>query len=383
MLPEIRLKIQVQGRHPWFYRKMIRRPEEPIPAGSAVRVVDRGGRKVGIGFYNHRTELALRMLTRETGPTDPDALLLDLLDRAIQLRHEVLDLPAVTDGYRLAHAEGDGLPGLILDKLGDAVVAQVFSLCVRQRIDALGERLLSRWPKLRLVMTDDATARKREGFEPAPRPPRVETDVVEHGVRYRVVAGHGHKTGFFADQRDNRMRVRQLARGRHVLDLCCNAGGFAIHAALGGARSVRAVDLDEEVVEIARGNARANRQEVELEHGDAFDVLRDAKPGRQDLIVLDPPKWASGKGEVDAALRRYRDLNRLALQKLASGGLLATFSCSGAVSETKFLATLRDAAMDAGRDARILFQGGAGPDHPVAVECPETRYLKAVFLEVR
>jgi 23S rRNA (cytosine1962-C5)-methyltransferase len=382
VLPEVALKIRVQGRHPWFYRKMVRRPERPIPAGSAVRVVDRERRFVGVGFYNNRTDLALRMLAR-ADVEDPDAFLLGLLDDAIALREDVLQLPGITNGYRLVHGEGDGFPGLILDRLGEAVIAQVFSLCIQQRIEAIGEHLLRRWPSARLVLTVDETARQREGMERVPAPGRVDVEVEEHGVRYAVRAGQGHKTGFFADQRDARQLIRRLSEGRRVLDLCCNAGGFGINSARGGAREVVGMDLDEEVVAIAEGNARANRAKVRFEHGDAFDALRELRPGRFDLMVLDPPKWATGKNEVESGLVRYRDLNRLAFEASSPGTLILTCSCSGAVSEGAFLATLRDAASQARRDVRVLQVMGAGPDHPVALECPETRYLKAVLLEVR
>ena len=386
MLPELRLKIRVHGRHPWFFRKMIQRPERVVPAGSAVRVVDRDGHPVGLGFYNPRTDLALRMLSRSGDRhdgDDPVRVLLTLLDAALALRDDTLALPRVTDGYRIVHAEGDGFPGLILDRLGDAIVAQVFALGVQKHLEPIGEALLRRWPKARLVLTLDAQGKQREGLETVPPPGKVEVEVVEHGVRYAVRAGHGHKTGFFADQRDNRQLVRRLARGRRVLDLCCNAGGFALNAHAGGARAVVAVDLDEESVDRTRRNAERNQAAVHVRHGDAFDTLRELGRDDFDLLVLDPPKWATGKDEVESGVRRYADFNRLAFEKAAPGTLILTCSCSGAVSESRFLAVLRDAAADAGRDARVLHVGGAGPDHPVALECPETRYLKAVLLEVR
>lgn len=180
-----------------------------------------------------------------------------------------------------------------------------------------------------------------------PPPPRVEVDVVEHGVRYAVRAGHGHKTGFFADQRDARQTIRRLARGRRVLDLCCNSGGFAINAHKGGARSVLAIDLDEESVERTRQNAKRNDARVEVKHADAFDTLRETRAGAFDLLVLDPPKWASGKDEVEDGMRRYQDFNRLAFERATPGTLILTCSCSGAVSESRFLAMLRDAAAEA------------------------------------
>ncbi|MCC6784150.1 MAG: class I SAM-dependent rRNA methyltransferase [Planctomycetes bacterium] len=386
MLPELRLKIRVHGRHPWFFRKMIQRPERVVPAGSCVRVVDRDGRAVGIGFYNPRTELALRMVAREGdahASEDADAMLAALLDAALALREDVLQLPKVSDGYRLVHADGDGFPGLILDKLGDAIVAQVFSLAVQKRIERIGERLLARWPRSRLVLTIDPTAKEREGLENVPPPGRVEVEVVEHGVRYAVRAGHGHKTGFFADQRDNRQLVRRLAKGRRVLDLCCNAGGFALNAVRGGAREVVALDLDEASVERTRENAARNDCRLEVRHGDAFDALRELRPNGFDLLVLDPPKWANGKDELEDGARRYFDFNRLAFDRAPRGALVLSCSCSGALSEARFLAILRDAAAEAGRDVRVLELRGAGPDHPVALECAETRYLKAVLMELR
>jgi 23S rRNA (cytosine1962-C5)-methyltransferase len=382
MLPRVDLKVRVHGRHPWFYRKMVARPAAPLPAGSAVHVRDKTGAPVGTGFYNARTELALRLLTREA-VDDVDAVLRARLDQAQALREDVLRLPAVTDAYRLVHSEGDGFPGLVLDRLGGAIVAQVFSLCMMQRIEPIGEHLLERAPGTRLVLTADPDAARREGFErPPPSAPR-EAEISEHGVRFVVRPGHGHKTGFFADQRDMRQLVRGLARGRSVLDLFCNSGGFALAAMRGGARRALAVDLDEEAVAQVRVNAQRNALRVDAAHGDAFDVLREVAAGAHDLIVLDPPKWARGRGEVEDALRRYADLNRLALEKTRPGAVLLTCSCSGAVSEARFLRVIEDAAAAAGRDARALGVFGAGPDHPVAIECPETRYLKAVLLHVR
>lgn len=392
-LPELRLKVRVHGRHPWFFRKMIHKPAERLAAGAAVRVFDRDGKPVGIGFYNPRTELALRMLARTAdGGTPPEAAsdpqfdplaeLLRRLDLAIRRREELLQLPEVTNGYRLVHAEGDGISGLILDRLGDAVVAQVFAEAILARIEPIGEALQRRYPTAQLVLTVDDEAARREGMERPPRLRAQPTEVLEHGIRYGVVPGTGHKTGFFADQRDNRLLLGSLARGRRVLDLCCHAGGFAMHAVRGGARSVLAADLDEAAVALAAENAKRNRLRFELRHADAFDLLREVTPGAHDCIVLDPPKWAAGKGEVAAASRRYFDLNLLALQKLAPGGLLLTCSCSGALAEERFLALLAKAAAEAGRDARVLHLRGAGPDHPVALECPETRYLKCVLLQV-
>jgi 23S rRNA (cytosine1962-C5)-methyltransferase len=381
-LPELRLKVRATGRHPWFYRKMIQKPDQPLPAGTPAKVRDRDGHLVGTGFYNPRAELALRMWSDEA-VTDVRAHFVGALQRAVALREEVLDLPRTTDAYRLVHAEADGFPGLVLDKLGSAFVAQVASLGMLQQLEPLGEWLLAKYKDSKLVLLQDRDWAEREGMDKLPRPPAVRTTVREHGLHYAVEAGTGHKTGFFADQRDNRWLVRQLAKGRAVLDLCCNSGGFAMNAAAGGAVKVLAADLDEAMVAQTQRNVEQNRLRVHAVHGDAFDLLRDAEPGAHDLIVLDPPKWVHHKEELETGLQRYMDLNRLGLQKVDRGGLVVTCSCSGSVSEDAFLRMLRDAAAAARRDVRLLFLRGAGADHPVAVECPETRYLKVAVLQVR
>jgi 23S rRNA (cytosine1962-C5)-methyltransferase len=381
-LPELRLKVRTHGRHPWFYRKMIQKPDAPLPAGTPAKVRDREGRLVGTGFYNPRAELALRMFADDV-VTDVAAHFVTTLQRAVALREDVLALPRVTDAFRLVHAEGDGCPGLVLDKLGEVFVAQVASLGMQQQLEPLGQWLLRRWPQGKLVLLQDKDWAEREGMEKLPRPPAVATTVREHGLRYAVQAGTGHKTGFFADQRDNRWLVRQLAKGRAVLDLCCNSGGFALNAAAGGAAKVLAADLDEVMVEQTRANAAQNQLQVATVHGDAFDLLRQAQPGAHDLIVLDPPKWVHHKDELEAGLQRYADLNRLGLEKVDRGGIVVTCSCSGSVGEETFLRMLRDAAAAARRDVRVLMLRGAGADHPVALECPETRYLKVAVLQAR
>ena len=381
-LPTIQLRIRVTGRHPRFFRKQVQKPEQRIPAGSMVFVKDKTGRPVGTGFYNSRSQIALRMLDRGRSPCGPERVL-ELLDSAIELRENTLGLAERSDAYRLVHAEGDGLPGLILDKLGSAIVAQLASKAMETQIEAIGERLLEQYPGAQLVMSVDAEARRLEGLEMPDSGRAKPIELHEEGLSYRVTPGGGHKTGFFCDQRENRVRLGQLARGRRLLDLCCNSGGFAMHAIRGGAKHVEAYDLDEEAVALARANVHANDLRCDVAQADAFEILRERPRGSFDACVLDPPKWVHGADDRDQGLTRYLDLNRLAFEKLPSGGLLLTCSCSGSVSEDQFLAVLREAAARAKRDARVLAITGAGPDHPVALECPETRYLKAVWLEIR
>ena len=381
-LPEVRLKVRATGRHPWFYRKMVKKPDDRLEPGGAVKVRDREGRFVGTAFYNPRSELALRLFA-DGEVRDVRAHFQEALRAAVKLREQTLALPDITDAYRLVHAEGDGFPGLVLDRLGDVFVAQISCLGMRQQLEPLGEWLLRHNKQSRLLLMQDRDAAEREGMDRLPPAQPLRTTVTEHGIRYAVEAGAGHKTGFFADQRDNRALVRGLARGRAVLDLCCNSGGFALNAVAGGAAKVLAVDLDEAMVAQTQHNAEHNGMRLAAIHADAFDLLREAETGAHDLIVLDPPKWVRGKGELESGLERYADLNRLGFEKVARGGVVVTCSCSGAVTEDSFLRMLRDAAARARRDVRILALRGAGSDHPVALECPETRYLKVAVLQVR
>ncbi len=384
-LPTVKLRVRVTGRHPRFFKKQVQKPEVSIAPGSLVFVLDKLGRSVGTGFYNPRSTITVRMLTRGKAPFARSDIV-GLVREAIDFRERSpgfgLGLGKDETAYRLVHAEGDGLPGLIVDRLGDCLVAQVFALGIVPSLEDIGHFLLGRYKGARLVLRVDADARRLEGIRESETGRVAGGELVEDGLRYIYTPGEGHKTGFFCDQRENRKRLRALVRGRRVLDLCCNGGGFAMQALRGGAKRVLAVDLDEEVTALAQQNLALNELRATVEHADAFDVLRDQ--GKDfDAIVLDPPKWIHGESDYETGAQRYLAPNRLAFEALPKGGLLLTCSCSGSLSEERFLAILRDAAARADKDVRILEVRGAGPDHPVALECPETRYLKAVFCMVR
>jgi 23S rRNA (cytosine1962-C5)-methyltransferase len=209
--------------------------------------------------------------------------------------------------------------------------------------------------------------------------------ITEHGVRFRVAPGSKHKTGFFLDQRDNRRFLASFCAGRKVLDLCCNTGGFAVYAkVLGGADEVTGVDLDEQALALARQNAGLNQVRVRFVQADLFPWLRDviADGQRFDVVVLDPAKQTRDRDEIDFALKRYLDMNRLAMQAVVPGGIYLTCSCTGLISESDFLETLRRAAWQAGRTAQVLHVSGAGGDHPYLIHVQESRYLKAVFCRI-
>ena len=384
-LPQVRLKIARRSSHPWIFQKMVEQPAARLPPGSVVEVRDRDGQWVGRGFYNGHSRITLRMLTTDPNEAVDDAFFARRLGRAVELRRTWLGLDAAADAYRLVHSEGDGLSGLVVDRFGPVVVLEFFSAGMYRFRAAIQAALSSHYPDARYYWFAEEHVQKQESFDcRSPEPPAAEV-ITEHGVRFRVAPGSKHKTGFFLDQRDNRKMLASLCAGRRVLDLCCNTGGFAVYAkALGGADEVVGVDLDEQALGLARQNAGLNQVRIRFVQADLFPWLRESTAAgqRYDVVVLDPAKQTRDREEVDYALKRYLDMNRLALLAVAPGGLFLTCSCTGLVSEDAFLETLRRAAWQAGRVLQVLRVAGAGGDHPFLLHVPEGRYLKAVFCRV-
>jgi len=303
----------------------------------------------------------------------------------MSLRTDVLELPRQTDAFRIVHGEGDGLSGLVIDRYAETCVVSLYAAGWMKAAEILEAEIQKLDGIDRVLFRADARTQKLEGFRIPDISPGERARIREGKLRYEVDLATGHKTGLFLDQRDNRKRVASFARGRRVLDLCTNAGGFALSCrGPGKARHVTAVDLDEDAVAAARRNARLNNLRIAFQHADLFPFLRErVEAGDQwDLIVLDPPKLAHGKGEVDAALTRYQDMNRLALSAAAPGAIMLTCSCSGAVEESAFLGAVRRAAVDAQRSVRVIELRGASSDHPVALDFSEGRYLKGALLHV-
>ncbi|MFT4541988.1 MAG: 23S rRNA (cytosine1962-C5)-methyltransferase [Planctomycetota bacterium] len=372
---------------PWIYARQLRRPEQDIPPGEIVEVVDWENRFIGHGLFNDASDIRVRMIARgkRSDLDRPKDFLLRKIAAADRLRRKILRLEDQTDAWRLAHAEGDDLPGLIIDKLGPALVCEYHSRGfwkLRREVEwALGEL----HPGLPIVHRVPKAARRSEGFEPEEEPESIgEVILNECGLRYSIEPGIGHKTGWFCDQRENRQRVASFAKDRDVLDLCCNTGGFALAAARAGARGVTAIDLDEVVLEKAVAAAQLNGLDIEFRHEDAFHTLRSALGYRRrpQLVILDPSKFVRGRADFEAGRLRYLDLNALAIQATAAGGILATFSCSGAVDLSAFMGILFQAARRAGRSIKLLEVLGAGPDHPQRPEFSRSRYLKGALLAV-
>jgi 23S rRNA (cytosine1962-C5)-methyltransferase len=384
-LPAVRLKIARRSSHPWIFQKMVEKPPTRLPGGSVVDVLDRDGQWVGRGFYNGHSRIALRVLTTDPNEAIDSGFFARRIARAVSLRRDWLRLDEVADAYRLVFSESDNLSGLVVDRFGSTLVLEFFAAGMFRFRQAIMDALAAHYPDSRFYWFAEEHVQKQESFdcrEPEPPPPGV---ITEHGLRFRVAPGSKHKTGFFLDQRDNRRTLAGYCAGRRVLDLCCNTGGFAVYAkALGGADEVVGVDLDEAVIALAKQNANLNQARIRFVQADLFAWLREVLPSGQrfDVVVLDPSKQTRDREEVGHALKRYLDMNRLALQAVAPGGLLLTCSCTGLVSEADFLETLRRAAWQAGRTVQVLRIAGAAPDHPFLLHAQEGRYLKAVYCRV-
>ena len=366
----------VLRRHPWVYRGAL---VTPLPAGCApLRVQAANGRPLGVALPGGSGgSLALRMVTFGDQAWD-GAALAALVRRATALRDR---LALDADAYRLVHAEGDGLPGLVIDRYGVVAVVEPYEAAWEPYLEAIAS-LLADAQGVSTVLVRPTGGAARPVRVLRGHMPEVPLVIREGRLRFPVDLKEGQKTGFFLDQRENRRRLGALAGGAEVLNLFSYSGGFAVAALAGGA--VRAVNVDASAaaLSLARHAYELNGLEVrepDVIEGDAFRVVRDlaATGQRYGVVVVDPPAFVKRRGDLEGGLRGYRDINLQALRLTAPGGLLFTCSCSALVSEQHFGQSLFAAALDAGRTLRVLERRGAGPDHPVSVFCPEAAHLKA------
>lgn len=387
VLPVVEMKTRHSSNHPWIFRRMVGGPYDDLDPGTMVDVVERDGRFVGRGFYNPHSEIAVRLLTINQGEYPDRRFFLGAITRAAKLRTEVLRLPEICDAYRLVHSEGDCLSGLVADKYGKVIVLELFSAGMHRHLEWVKQALLENFPDHEIVVRADHRVEKLEGLKMDGEPPVTRNLVIrEHNLKINVDLRRGHKTGYFLDQRDNRKRVQELSAGQEVFDGFCYTGGFALSAALGGAKSVEGVDLDEKAIEVANENRVTNEigDQLKFVHANVFDYLRDQRSaGRKyDRVILDPAKLAISKLEVPRALSAYADMNRLGMQCVKPGGVLVSCSCTGLVSEEDLLLAVRAAATEANMELQVIAIHGAPGDHPWAVRVPEGRYLKAIYTRV-
>lgn len=366
---------------PWIFSNEIamEASAKALLPGTPVDVRGDDGTPLGSGYFNPKSLIAVRLLSRETGTSFDAAFFAARLGRALALRQALYDKPF----YRLAHAEGDGLPGLTLDRFGDAIVAQATTAGMENllpEILAALDRILS--PDI-VVLRNDTPSRALEGLPPYVRAEKGELGriaVEENGARYLADLGAGQKTGWYYDQRDNRAFIAALAQDRSLLDAYSYSGGFGIQAAKAGAKEVICLDSSAPALALAEEGALANRVRLHAVKADVFEEMERlaSRAERFDIVVADPPPFVKSKKDLETGAKAYRKLARLAAALVAPGGFLLLASCSHNIPTERFALECALGISRAGRAARLIRSAGAGPDHPVHPLLPESAYLKAL-----
>ena len=389
----------VQAGHPWIYDEEVLTPQDQLENGCLVDAVTENGRYLGTGLLSRKSRIRVRILSQNANDRYDEAFWRRRIQYAWNYRKIVMGEDVSC--CRLIFGEADGFPGLTVDRFADLLSVQCLSYGMEKRKDLI-------YPLLLEVLAEDGqmirgiyerndnALREREGLEqgkgwfscPGPENRGLpETEITENGIRYLVDVENGQKTGFFLDQKYNRLAVARISKGLRVLDCFTHTGSFALNAAAGGASHVTAVDISESAVKLAKENAERNglQDRVDFLAADVFDLLpKLAATGQKpyDLIILDPPAFAKHKDALKHALIGYRRLNQKAMEKIQPGGILFTFSCSQVVSKDQFRTAVFTAAAQAGRSVKILYQLHQPADHPINIYHPEGEYLKGLVLYV-
>ncbi len=375
-----------EERSLWLFAGHVGPVSGSAAAGDLVDVLSADGKFYGRGLYNPASKIRVRLLTFEDEPID-DIFWRVRIQHAIHLRQRVV---TQSNAYRLIYAEGDRLPGLIVDRYDQLLVMQCLSFGMDARKELIADVLMKELNLTSVYLRNEAKSRQLEGLPLERRflcgsgPTQVE--IHEGPAKFLVDVEKGQKTGWFCDQRENRLAVAKLAAGADVLEVFCHTGAFGVHTALAGAASVEGLDVSQDTLSMARTHATMNKigDRCLYRQADAFEEMRKlVKTGRRyDVVILDPPAFARSKQALAGALTGYKDVNLLGLKLLKPEGFLVTSSCSHPVSEEDLWKSIRLAARDAKRDIRLIEQRGHSADHPILADMPETRYLKCFIVQV-
>lgn len=381
----------VLHRHPWVFSGAIARVEGHPGAGDSVVVADSEGQPLACGAYSGRSQIRVRIWTWNPDEAVGADFFRERVRRSCQRREE-LRAANHTTAYRIVNAESDLLPGLVADRYGGYMVVQFLTAGAERWRAEILEALVELERPDGVYERSDVDVRRKEGLRLAKGPlwgrePPDIVEILEHARRFLVDIKNGQKTGFYLDQRQNRRAVARYAADREILNCFCYTGGFSVYAGAAGALRIVNVDSSAEALALARRNMALNGLKIaddEYIEGNVFQVLRGYRDeGRTfDVVILDPPKFASSRAQVEAATRGYKDINLVAMQVLRPGGILVTFSCSGLVSPDLFQKVVFGASVDAGRDAQILERLSQASDHPVLLSFPESEYLKGLICRV-
>jgi 23S rRNA (cytosine1962-C5)-methyltransferase len=378
------------GRHPWVFGGAIAAVEGEPADGAEVDLVSSAGTFIARGLYNSQSKIRVRLYCWQPDIPLDRSFFRNRLASALRLRRDILglDLPGAT--CRLVFSEADGLSGMTVDRYDRWLVVQFTALGMAQRRDLLVELMVELFQPEGIYLRTERGIRQLEGLELSDGPlwgnvPPEPIVVDDHGLKFLVNLAEGQKTGFYLDQRDNRQAVARLAAGRRVLDAFCYTGGFGLHAARAGARSVVGLDVSEPALALARENARLNGLDnVTFERGDVFDRLDTlAQSGEKfGMVILDPPKFARDRHAIEEALRGYSRLQTRGVRLLQEDGILVSCCCSGLIIPDMLTNLLAQIAADERREVQILQRCGPAPDHPVSASCLETSYLKCLICRV-
>ncbi len=381
----------VLHRHPWVFSGAIEKLKGQPANGDVVKLVDAKGAFMAYGFYNDQSRVALRLLEWDESIEVNEQWFRDKVAVAVKSRYSIL-INGVTNTCRLIFSESDYLPGLIVDKYANHLAVQVLTSGIEKMMPCIIDELQRLLKPESIFDKSDASSRGHEGLQTqnivlAGNHPPERVEVVENGIKYNINIAEGQKAGFYCDQRDNRRILAEHARGKKVLDCFCYTGGFTLNCLKSAAASVTAVDSSVLAIDTLKENVMLNGFDtgsVTAIPSDVNKQLRKFKDEGEtfDIVVLDPPKYAPSRSALDKASRAYKDLNRLGMLLLNKGGLLATFSCSGAMDMETFKQVLAWAALDAGKQVQFIYQFCQPEDHPLRSSFPEGEYLKGLLCRV-
>ena len=374
---------RIKRGHPWVFSNEVQALPADVVPGELVEVRDFAGGFIGRGYANPRSLITVRILTRTREEIDA-AFLERRISRARDLRTGL----GFGESFRAVYSEGDGLPGLIVDKYADTLVVQSLTAGIDGMLEMVIAALREAYGPKAIVLRNDVAVRELEGLAQEKRVVLGDAEslvtIEESGIRYRVDVLEGQKTGFFFDQRENRLALKDLVRGRRTLDCFCYVGAWALAAARYGASEVIGIDSSEKAVALARSNAELNSLSATFETGDVFDRLRELERRKERFgcIILDPPAFVKSRAKVREALKGYKELNLRAMRILEPSGILVTCSCSHHIDQELFREMLIDAAWSADRQARLLEMRSQARDHPALLAARETQYLKCAILQI-
>jgi 23S rRNA (cytosine1962-C5)-methyltransferase len=381
----------IKRKHPWIFSGAIEKVEGNPSNGQTVQIFTSDKKPVGNGSYSPSSQIRVRVWSFDPEEKiDSDFFRRKIL-LASEIRKQIIDT-SETNAYRIINAESDGLHGLVVDRYSDFLVCQFLSAGAEFHKKILIDVLGDIFKPLGIFERSDVEVRTKEGLQPNQgllkgTVPEDLIEVMENGFKFLVDVKNGHKTGFYLDQRDNRKQISEFAKSKNVLNCFSYTGGFSVYALASGAEKVTQIESSLSALEIANKNIELNGlniSNIENINGDVFEVLRKFRDERKtfDLIILDPPKFAESASQIQQASRGYKDINLLAMKLLNPGAVLFTFSCSGHIAQELFQKIIAGAALDSGREVKIIKQLTQSSDHPVALNFPEGLYLKGLICSV-